>query len=257
MRANDGKVHGWHRLSVMGWTTIGTLMLMAGSAASAYFAFFGDAPAMQQKAVVAAMGLPIGIGAPVLYMMIQRLRVLSFRALRMQVRATRDGMTRFFNQTAFRKIVEAYLNQRRPGIRRRAALLVIDADHFKSINDTYGHAVGDDVIRTIANRMRSVLRRRDIVGRIGGEEFGVFLQDADERIAASVAERIRSAINLAEIGAGIDKKISVSVGGVLFEDEFEFGDIFKVADGKLYEAKAGGRNQVKLGVVSGDLAAAA
>lgn len=232
----------------MGWTTIGTLMLMAGSAASAYCAFFGDAPAMQQKAVVAAMGLPIGIGAPVLYMMIQRLRVLSFRALRMQVQATRDGMTRFFNQTAFRKIVEAYLHQRRPGVRRRAALLVIDADHFKAINDTYGHAVGDVVLRTIANKMRSVLRRRDVVGRIGGEEFGVFLQDADERIAASVAERIRTAINLAEIEAlGPDRKISVSVGGVLFEDEFEFGDIFKVADTKLYEAKAGGRNQVKIG----------
>jgi len=248
---------GWRRLSATGWTVIATLVLMALSATTSYIAFLGDEPDVQRKATVAAMALPVALGAPALFFLIKTLRTLSFKAFRMQIQATHDGMTRFFNKTAFQHLVEKYLSERVEPRKRQAALLVIDADNFKSINDTYGHAVGDKVIRTIADKIRSVVRHNDIVGRIGGEEFGILLLDSDEIVAKAVAERLRSAIYLTHVGEmGEARQLSVSVGGILFGDDADFEVLYKAADGKLYEAKAGGRNQVRIGQLVGCFAPA-
>ena len=244
MRSTSQQSSQWRRVSTLAMATLATLLCMAGSAIYALLFYVGDSDVSIGKAVIASMILPIFVGTPIYYLLFQRIRILTFRTRRLEAKNRRDGLTKCLNQTAFHREVTRFL-----GIgdktRRRAALLIVDADHFKQINDTYGHSAGDEAIKIIAQKLRAVVRRRDPIGRIGGEEFGILLRDADLRVASAVAERIRSAINLSEIpGTEPGARLSVSVGGTVFEDEVTFSDIFKAADKKLYTAKAQGRNRV-------------
>lgn len=237
----------WQRVGTLAWATLATLGCMAGSAVYALLFYLGDAEVTSSKAVVAAMILPIFVGTPIYYLLFRQIRSLTYRNRRLEAKNRRDGLTRCLNQTAFHREVARILGAPEAA-RRRAALLIIDADHFKAINDTYGHTTGDEAIKIIAQKLRAVVRRRDPVGRIGGEEFGVLLRDADLRIAQAVAERIRSAVHLSDIpGTPADARLSVSVGGTVFEDEVSFTEIFKAADSRLYTAKAEGRNRVDIG----------
>jgi diguanylate cyclase (GGDEF)-like protein len=143
-------------------------------------------------------------------------------------------------------LVDAYLEQavKQPA-QDAGAFLVIDADHFKLVNDRYGHQKGDDALQLIARAIQTALRQGDIVGRIGGEEFGVFLPKAGFAQAGIVAERIRSQINEIEFPPATRKHVlSVSVGGVAFGGQTAYDDLFRVADQCLYSAKAKGRNRV-------------
>jgi diguanylate cyclase (GGDEF)-like protein len=229
------------------FATLATLLCMAGSAVYALLFYLGDAEVSSGRAVVASLILPIFVGAPIYYLLFRQIRSLTFRNRRLEAKNRRDGLTKCLNQTAFHREVTRILGL--PAANRcRAALLIIDADHFKAINDTYGHDTGDEAIKLIAQKLRAVVRRRDPIGRIGGEEFGVLLRDADMRIAQAVAERIRSAVNLSDVpGAAPGARLSVSVGGTVFEDEVTFTEIFKAADNRLYTAKAKGRNRVDIG----------
>ena len=244
MPASRKDTSDWRRVSTLGWAALATLVCMAGSAIYAVVYYMHDTEVTVSQAVVGSLVLPIFIGTPIYYIMFRRIRSLTFRNLRLEARNRRDGLTRCLNKTAFHREVLRFLG----GERRQAALLIVDADHFKQINDTYGHETGDEAIKIIARKLRSVVRRRDPVGRIGGEEFAVLLRDADLKIAHTVAERIRAAINLSDIpGAPEDAHISVSVGGAVFADEVSFSEIFNAADTRLYSAKADGRNCIVIG----------
>ena len=247
MRVFSRRSSQWRRVSTLSLSVLATLVCMAGSAIYALFYYVGEADVSADKAVIASLILPIFVGTPIYYMLFRQIRVLTFRNMRLESKNRRDGLTRCLNQTAFHTEVTRYL--RGPdGERRRAALLIIDADHFKNINDTFGHSTGDEAIKMIAQKLRAVVRRRDPIGRIGGEEFGVLLRDADLNVARAVAERIRSAVNLSDVpGMAPGQRLSVSVGGAVFEDEVSFSDIFKAADGRLYSAKNEGRNRVDIG----------
>lgn len=122
------------------------------------------------------------------------------------------------------------------------ALVLIDIDHFKEINDTHGHTVGDRVIQEVSQRIAAVVRRGDVVGRLGGEEFGVLLTDCDETEAARRADEIRNRIAREPIATGLE--VTVSVGVVSRESAIaDFEVFFTAADDRLYEAKAQGRNR--------------
>jgi diguanylate cyclase (GGDEF)-like protein len=124
---------------------------------------------------------------------------------------------------------------------------MIDADNFKAINDLFGHDAGDEALTIIARSIRAVLRAGDLVGRMGGEEFGVFLPGADQQSAHAVAERIRRSVNLAVFAPdGRQRSLSVSVGGVVFTGQAAFSDLFRIADQRLYGAKQTGRNRVTI-----------
>ncbi len=234
-------------ISALSWAVLATLICMAGSALYALLFFFADANASIAKAVAFSLVPPIFIGTPVYYLLVKKIRSLTFRARRLELKSRRDGMTKCLNKMAFHREVVQFLGTKTLA-RRRAALLIIDADHFKAINDTYGHDAGDRALKVIASKLRGVVRRTDIIGRIGGEEFGVLLHDADMLDASAVAERIRSSINLSDVpGAALGARLSVSVGGTVFEDEVSFAEIFKAADSRLYTAKAKGRNRVDIG----------
>ena len=159
--------------------------------------------------------------------------------------ATTDSLTGLFNRGHFWDMSERELAR---GIRvhRAVSLLMIDLDHFKSVNDTYGHEVGDKVLKLVARVGRENLREIDIIGRIGGEEFAVLLPETGLSEAITVAERLREAVARAEVPT--DKgpvSITISVG--VAEDNGELrdlGTLLKRADDALYAAKRKGRNRV-------------
>ena len=131
--------------------------------------------------------------------------------------------------------------------------LYIDIDHFKLVNDTYGHQGGDEVLREVAQRIRTELRRSDALGRFGGEEFVVLLIDADLDSATFVAERIRASIagTMFDLPGSAQAWVSVSIGVASLEADVALLPIETVAqqlvahaDQALYQAKAGGRNKV-------------
>ncbi|ODN70265.1 GGDEF domain-containing protein [Methylobrevis pamukkalensis] len=123
---------------------------------------------------------------------------------------------------------------------------MIDVDRFKSINDRYGHETGDAVLCEVADAIRGTLRGRDIVARLGGEEFGVYLCDIAPGDVDQVAERIRLAIAERKIRVGnrqiaVTASLGVAVAG---PDGLTFDDLMRGADGALYAAKSSGRNRV-------------
>ncbi|MBC3273350.1 MULTISPECIES: diguanylate cyclase [Pseudomonas] len=157
--------------------------------------------------------------------------------------ATHDGLTGVYNRRRFdEKISEYVLLSRRTG--RPFALLLIDADHFKRINDTYGHAIGDEVLQQLAQLIQSSVRTTDFVARYGGEEFAVLLPEiAQPDTPEVVAEKIRAAVAQAQFpGVG---QVTVSIGlGLADPADNTHTALIKRVDQQLYQAKAAGRNQV-------------
>lgn len=159
-------------------------------------------------------------------------------------RVRRDAMTGVLNRDGF---FQAIAQTVPPGA--GGTLLVIDVDHFKAINDSYGHQTGDEALKLIASTVAGCIRDGDLVGRIGGEEFAVFLTGADEVEAAAMAERIRAAVaglSLATEGGG-EHALSVSIGGAGNLRTVALAELMLRADRHLYEAKRAGRNRVVMG----------
>jgi diguanylate cyclase (GGDEF)-like protein/PAS domain S-box-containing protein len=160
--------------------------------------------------------------------------------------ATIDTLTGAYNRGYFTRNGEKEL-QRIARYDRPASLLLFDLDHFKNVNDTYGHAAGDTVLKCFSRCAAEQLRDSDILGRIGGEEFGVLLVETDLAGARQLAERIREAIS--ELVIPSDKStisITVSVGCTSFDGpEDSLSDMLKRADKELYRAKKNGRNRVE------------
>ncbi len=129
--------------------------------------------------------------------------------------------------------------------RRPLSLLMVDADHFKAINDTHGHPAGDAVLVALADALVDGVRTVDIVGRLGGEEIGVLLPQAGKDDAVMVAERLRNAVAALEIRwKDVTLQLTVSIGVVTWEEPMTPEDLMDVADQALYRAKAEGRNRV-------------
>jgi diguanylate cyclase (GGDEF)-like protein len=123
------------------------------------------------------------------------------------------------------------------------AMIVADLDHFKAVNDSHGHATGDDVLRDVAYLIRKELRAFDLAYRLGGEEFLVLLPGSSEAGALLVAERLRQAVAARPI-AGVDVTISCGVASSAPGETFDFDTAFAAADYALYGAKKAGRNRV-------------
>ena len=127
------------------------------------------------------------------------------------------------------------------------SLFMIDIDHFKGVNDTYGHQVGDVVLQKLGALCRDTLRDVDRIGRVGGEEFAVVLPETDERQALEVAERLRQSVASTDIPLerGLPLRITLSIGVTsLIGTSANIDTLLGQADGALYEAKRAGRNRV-------------
>ncbi|MDG3086466.1 GGDEF domain-containing protein [Vibrio hannami] len=154
-----------------------------------------------------------------------------------------DSLTGVPNRRTFLKLTEEYfdLNEKNSS---HVSLLVIDADNFKNINDTYGHPVGDKVLIEIANTIKLALRKGDYVARLGGEEFVVLLKETDREKAATIAERIRinvQKLNVYNLYKNV--KCTVSIGGATSSGHLlSFEELYHRADEAMYKAKSQGRN---------------
>jgi two-component system cell cycle response regulator len=166
---------------------------------------------------------------------------------RLNLLAHVDGLTGTQNRRATVEHLAAARASAR-GARPWLSVLMIDVDHFKRINDTYGHVAGDEAIIAIAGRMQSALRPFDILGRWGGEEFLVILPDTDPAAALAVAERLRTAVSSEPLspGAGDDNTLEVTVSiGVASSVDALPDALVHEADQALYAAKAEGRDRVR------------
>jgi diguanylate cyclase len=131
-------------------------------------------------------------------------------------------------------------------VRQRGALLIIDVDHFKSINDGHGHQAGDEALVHISSMIKRCVRDMDTVARLGGEEFGVLLMEADKTVAQEIAERIRLAIHTTPVTLQTGPvTLSVSIGGSEVWPLQSLAECMRRADLLLYAAKSAGRNRVQ------------
>ncbi|WP_446742458.1 sensor domain-containing diguanylate cyclase [Silvibacterium acidisoli] len=126
---------------------------------------------------------------------------------------------------------------------RPNSLLLLDIDHFKSINDTHGHPAGDTVLRSVSDRLYQLLRAGDVLGRIGGEEFGVLLPDTDIQGAYETAERLRTGIAAAPLCFNPLLNVTASFGVCSWQPTYTADEWLAGADKALYEAKRTGRNR--------------
>jgi diguanylate cyclase (GGDEF)-like protein len=170
---------------------------------------------------------------------------------RLHIQATHDALTGIWNRRA---IFEALARELDRAERQEipVAVALIDLDHFKQVNDTHGHPVGDEVLRETAQRIRGAVRSYDAVGRYGGEEFLVVAPECDTQRAMDLAERIRLLLLQSPIQtSGPAVPVTLSLGLVHLEkgSKVEIGRVLSAADQALYKAKSSGRNQTVMGSV--------
>jgi diguanylate cyclase (GGDEF)-like protein len=161
-------------------------------------------------------------------------------------RASVDDLTRLWNRRAIIEILDREFIRSRRGV--CFSLVMIDIDHFKKINDTYGHPVGDKVIKEIAHRLRQAVREIDAVGRYGGEEFMVVLTDCNAGTAHIVANRILNMVNNKPFDiTGAKLPVTVSIGLSSSHSSLkDTAQIIKQSDDALYRAKNKGRNRIEI-----------
>ncbi|HAA46737.1 MAG: PAS/PAC sensor-containing diguanylate cyclase [Halomonas sp. 54_146] len=170
------------------------------------------------------------------------------KAMEEQLRnlAMQDPLTGLLNRRSFMQA----MNQEHARVKRRvdysAGILMLDIDHFKQVNDTYGHAVGDNVLKAFASTILGNLRENDVFGRLGGEEFAILLPDTPLEGAISVAEKVRASVEAMRVGAdGKRLGITTSIGVDKLRAEDKRPDsALARADKALYKAKQNGRNWV-------------
>jgi diguanylate cyclase (GGDEF)-like protein len=171
---------------------------------------------------------------------------LVFAREQLRNQATHDSLTGLLNRPA---ILETLHREVSRSAREGTPVTVImaDLDHFKQINDTYGHVVGDDVLRESARRMLNAIRDYDSIGRYGGEEFLVIAPGCGAREATVQAERLCACVSAAPIDvAGHHILMTLSVGVAACTDRKQADDLLRIADEALYEAKNAGRNRVEV-----------
>jgi two-component system, cell cycle response regulator len=169
---------------------------------------------------------------------------LSARSQKFEHAALTDSLTGMQNRRYFDDALREYLQEFRR-IDKPIGLMILDLDHFKQVNDTHGHDVGDSVLRAVADCLKDFTRFHDVVARLGGEEFAILAPNITEDLLMKLAERIRTAISALPILAGnVRIRVTTSVGLAVWDRKESAEDFYRRADRMLYEAKRMGRNRV-------------
>ena len=197
---------------------------------------------------VAQAGTPLHLGAlhQSTFVVVAGIAMFGFRHMRrtqdeLERMATHDFLTSTLNAGAFTRRLTREL-QRNRRYRRPGALLYIDLDNFKGLNDAHGHQTGDAVLRLTAEALHRALREVDVVGRLGGDEFAVLMPETDGALAAAASRRLSDGIKGAFNGT---PAVTASIGIVEFVDTAASAeDLLRRADQAMYEAKRAGKNQI-------------
>lgn len=165
-----------------------------------------------------------------------------------------DPLTDIFNRRGFLEMTERLFHfvsynsttiERRTGLQIPFSIIFLDVDHFKQINDTYGHGAGDEALKTVAATLHSNIRSGDILGRMGGEEFAVALVAASSHSGGMIAEKLRHAIEAVQfIWEGKHVPLTASFGVAEYQGEASLLEVIDKADKAMYRAKEAGRNRV-------------
>lgn len=182
---------------------------------------------------------------PALYAAFQDITDRKKREDLLQNQATRDPLTSLYNRRFFEEEVNRRIAQHPED---EFSVFMIDADHFKNVNDTYGHKIGDKVLIALAQTAEKALRENDIVARYGGEEFVVYLNKSNAQEAKLVADRLREAISeiIVYSDANEEIKFTVSIGIASSQETQDLNKLIKMSDDALYKAKEGGRNRCEI-----------
>lgn len=169
---------------------------------------------------------------------------LSARSQTLEHAALTDALTGVQNRRFFDDALREYIDEFRK-IDKPVGLMVFDLDHFKAINDTHGHDVGDLVLKSVADCLKDMTRYHDVVARLGGEEFAVVAPNMDEDLLSKLAERIRKAVaGLVVVTGNVRLRVTTSVGLAVWDRRETAEEFFRRADKHLYQAKRLGRNRV-------------
>ncbi|DAB36985.1 MAG TPA: diguanylate cyclase [Sulfurospirillum cavolei] len=179
-------------------------------------------------------------------------RIISYMAIGNDITAKKeverlseiDKLTGIYNRRKLDEYMESELN-RAKRYHQPLSFMILDIDHFKNINDTYGHPVGDSTLQTLAKILTDNLRKSDILGRYGGEEFLIICPETDNNQTALLAEKLRACVENTLFND--IKNMTISIGVAEFEGENTVKELFSRADKALYQAKHNGRNRVVVG----------
>ncbi|MHA6690797.1 GGDEF domain-containing protein [Devosia sp. A449] len=198
------------------------------------------------QGLVVSIAMPLTLGGPLIFLLMLKHERLRYANSQLEHLAATDWLTTCLNRGAFTGAVIRHLD-RLASAHAQGALLIVDADDFKSVNDRFGHDHGDRALQLMASAIRQAVSGNDLVGRLGGEEFGVLLVGVDSATADDVAERIRSAIATITFAPnGTKYPLSVSIGGAIYVAGAQFNDLYRLADQRLYAAKHAGRDRVAI-----------
>ena len=217
-----------------------------GTAAVIFFFKYHDAPEMMQPLPIANMGL-------------MSLTILAFSHIyeitreqsesRLLKMAQTDALTGLANRA---RLSDVFEQERKRSLRNGTPLsmLVLDLDHFKQVNDQYGHDMGDRVLQAVSDLLKQSMREQDFIGRWGGEEFLAILPDTNFNHAGESAERIRKSVEELELYSdGIRVCVTLSIGITQYRADELLSDAIARADVALYESKSAGRNRVEVAEV--------
>lgn len=194
------------------------------------------------------VSLPVIVIYPLLFAWVsyQTATKLAEHKRRLQVMSTRDGMTGVYNRRHWEILLRDEFNHCRH-LHRDATLLIIDIDHFKSINDTWGHDVGDEAIIALTRQLQLTLRGSDIIGRFGGDEFAVIMSGTPAENAISAMLRVHERLGTLRLSTAPQVVLRISVGVAPLSSQMShYREWLKSADMALYKAKKAGRNRTEV-----------
>lgn len=193
-------------------------------------------PQHYQGVVLAAGLIPLLITPPIVSLLLHSMLMLHKTIQRVDSHMKFDGLTGILNRNHFLDSVRA--------TRVNGMMLIVDADHFKSVNDDLGHDAGDEALKVLATRIAAAVGGDGLVGRLGGEEFGVFLPDRTHAAGAQKASVICDHVRKSFVPVGdVRLRMTVSIGGALHHESAPLGHSLKLADRRLYLAKHAGRDR--------------
>ncbi len=219
------------------------LIAIAGSA-------FANGTTIQRlplRDIMVAIVLTIMLTIPVIGTFAFKIEELNLAYAELQRNATIDSLTGAMNRAAFIAATEQHLSNDDGGYARCiGSILALDVDSFKTVNDLFGNHSGDNALQRIVATARMQIRDVDFLGRMGGEEFAIFLVGAELNLALTIAERVRLAISDIQFKPeGKRHTLSVSIGVYTLNDNKTFAELYHASDRLLYRAKNNGRNRVE------------